>query len=125
MRACALEITPPPGLAVAREGESSEVHIASVDASGLPSALLSLRVMPNGGRIAWALPVAREGARGALAWIISRSRRLRPIALEDACDALRRAGVVDLRVTTIDGSAGLAVLSGRICPRLDAPGAES
>jgi hypothetical protein len=44
--------------------------------------------------------------------MLARAKRLRPVSLEDACDALRHAGVVDVRVRRVDGALPIVVVSG-------------
>lgn len=109
LRAARLVLTLPPGLVEAAGDEGCDLFAAAIDAASLADAVARVATLPGQVRIAWAMPVARPGLAG---WLLARARRLRPVVLEDACDALRRAGVVDLRVTTVQGSLPIVVLSG-------------
>jgi hypothetical protein len=114
VRGCAIDLALPTGVAEAREGEPTDALIAAVDGSSLAAAAAEVVPGERMLRIAWVVAVTQRGARGVWSWMFSRARRLRPIALEDACDALRRAGVVELRVVAIEGSLGLALVHGRL-----------
>jgi hypothetical protein len=109
----------PAGL-VATTDEAFDVWLATLDASSLDAAAAELAAM-NETRVAWIVPIAGSGARGAFSWMLARSKKLRPIALEAVCDVLRHAGVVDVRVVRMEGSSGLALVHGRLGASLDSP----
>ncbi len=110
MRASRLALTLPDGVAEAADGQASGAIVTALDAASLAEASERLGRARAGQRIAWALPVSRPGLVG---WIACRASGLRPIVLEDACAALRRAGVVDVRVRPVAGTLPLVVVSGR------------
>lgn len=110
LRASKLPLVLPPGIVEVPAGEPGyDVHLAVLDAATLADAATALAAMPAGQRVAWAMPVARPGV---VAWIASRARGVGPVLLEDACDALRRAGVVDVRVTETAGALPAVVVTG-------------
>jgi len=118
VRGCAIDVVLPAGFAEAREGEPIDAVIASVDAGSIEAAAATLEPRGRDVRVAWVIPVTRGGVSGVLSWMQARTRRLRPMVIEDACDAFRRGGVTDVRVVAIAGSLGLALVSGRLAPTL-------
>ncbi len=113
LRASRLDVTLPRGIELAREDEPADVMIAALDAASFSDAIARLGIQARPLRIAWVLPIAGASVVG---WVVARARRLQPVVLEDACDALRHAGVVDVRVTRVHGALPVVVLSGRTSP---------
>jgi hypothetical protein len=96
------------------QGASSQLGLAAlptpIDAATLADAAATIATMLPETTIAWSMPIV---APGMLRWALARMRRVRPVQLEDACEALRHAGVLDVRVTTIEGALPSVVLTGR------------
>jgi hypothetical protein len=107
VRASRLEIVLPAGVT---EVADAETEITALDAASLAEAIGRAAALPAGRRLVWAMPLAAPGVVG---WALARARRVQPVALEDACDGLRRAGVVDVRVVRVDGALATVVISGR------------
>lgn len=110
VRAVRIELTLPPGIVEAAPGEDVDALVAAIDATTIDAAASQLGALAGGKALAWVMPVARAGVLG---WAFARARRLGPVVLEDVCDTLRRAGVIDVRVAEIDGRLPLVLVSGR------------
>lgn len=109
-RACPLTVTLPSGLAEAAVDEPVDAVVTAMDAASLEAAEAQLDAIAKPTSIAWVMPIVRPGVVG---WALARARRLGPVPLEDACDALRRRGVVDVQITEVEGRLPIVVLSGR------------
>ncbi len=72
-----------------------------------------------GGSLAFVLPVARPGLSGAASRTLGLLFGRRPRPLEVLCGALLAAGAGSIRVEPLPGLRGLAVVHGRILPRLE------
>jgi len=92
------------------DATDADATLMTLDASSLGQGATHVAQLPAHHRVAWAFPLARPGV---MVWALSRARRLQPVQLEDACDALRHAGVVDVRVTMLEGILPIALLTGR------------
>lgn len=109
VRGARIDLALPPGCVEVGEADAADALLAAIDAESLESAVARASGLPADRALAWVMPVARPGLVG---WALSRARRLSPLALEDVCDALRRIGVVEVRVTEIDGRLPLVVVTG-------------
>lgn len=110
-----IELTLPPSVAVA-EG-SGDALVVAVDARSSAELRTFVEPLAAGTDVVVVAPISREGGRAWIGWAVSLARRVRALPLEDVCDPLRQAGVVDVRVLDVTGSLGLAVVSGRVSPR--------
>lgn len=110
VRASRIELTLPAGVTETTEPLLADTVWMSLDAASLADGAAHVAALPADRTLAWAFPVARPGV---VPWALARARRLQPLALEDACDALRHAGVIDVRVTSLPGSLPIAVVTGR------------
>jgi hypothetical protein len=98
--------------ATAREGEPAEVCLAAIDARTATELPALLATLASGVEVLVVAPVGREGGRAWLGWAMSLARRVHPLPLEHVCDALRHAGVVDVRVLDVEGPLGIVVVRG-------------
>ena len=110
VRASRIELTLPAGATETNEPSIADTVVMSFDAVSVAEAAARVASFPAHRTIACALPIARAGV---VSWALARARRLQPVELEDACDALRHAGVIDVRVTSLPGSLPIAVVTGR------------
>ncbi len=112
VRAATIAVTLPPSTVEDEAGMDG--RLAIVDEKSLAATLPALVAdAPGGVPVVVVLPLRREGGRGLVGRISARARRLGQVELTSACDALRREGVVGVRVLDVEGALGLAVLSGR------------
>ena len=96
------------------ESETGSVVIAGADRATLGDAVEALAAAASADvLVALVVPLSRDGAAGVLARTAAWVRRVAPVAMEDACAALRHAGVVSVRVIDVAGVLGLAVIVGR------------
>ncbi len=109
LRAAPIELPLPPAVTPAGEGEGASATIATLDASSIESFAAGLGGAASTERLIVVAPVADQGLLGH---VLSRTRRLRPVAIERVCTLLRHAGVVDLRVTQVPGALRLAIVTG-------------
>lgn len=111
-RAANIAFTLPASLVEDEAGVAARVAV--VDEQTLEATVGPLLAgAPGEVRVVVVAPISREGGRGLASRLSTRVRRLTPVDLEDVCEALRHASVIDVRVVDVDGPLGLAVLTGR------------
>lgn len=115
VEAAPIELTLPPSVAVGDVG--GDALVVAVDARSSAELRALVEPLAAGTEVVVVAPIAREGGRAWIGRALALARRVRAVPLEDVCDPLRQAGVVDVRVLDVTGALGLAVVTGRVSPR--------
>ena len=89
--------------------------VAEIDERG-PRALVEGAAAPvrPGGVVAIAAPPPRAGLEGVRDRVLGVLRRRRPIPLEELCEAMLLAGLVDVRAKELESAAGLSLVWARV-----------